>query len=59
MWGEGGHKVGQNGEKWIFCPKLYFSIFVKKEGKKFKIFDNQNAQIWVKFGPIWAKMGHF
>ena len=21
VWGEGGHKVGKNGEKWIFCPK--------------------------------------
>ena len=32
VWGEGGHEVGKNGEKWIFVKK---------------ILDDQNAQIWV------------
>ena len=61
MWGEGSHEVGKNGEKWIFLPEIiFFSIFVKKEGKQNKkCFDDRNAQIWVKFGSIWAKMGHF
>ena len=40
--GRGGHEVGKNGEKWIFLPEIIFSIFVKKEGKKLKIFDDQN-----------------
>ena len=43
MWGEGGHEVGKNGEKWIFLPEIFFSIFVKKEGKKLNIFEDQNA----------------
>ena len=30
VWGEGGHEVGKNGEKWIFLPETIFSIFVKK-----------------------------
>ena len=54
--GEGGHDVGKNGEKWIFSPKIIFFVFRKK---KLKIFDDQIAHIWVKFGSIWAKMGHF
>ena len=39
----------------------FFSLFdfCKKKIKKENIFDNQNSQIVVKFGSIWAKMGHF
>ena len=35
MWGQGGHEVGKNGEKWIFLPEIiFFSIFLKKRREK-------------------------
>ena len=37
--------------KWVkidfFAQNIFFSILVKKEGKKLKIIDDQNAQICV------------
>jgi hypothetical protein len=69
VWGEGGHKVGQNGEKWIFFARNNFFPIFEKKNQNFKLFDHQNfeksvnrarnAHIWVKFGSILAKMGHF
>ena len=62
MWGEGGHKVCQKGEKLIFFARNNFLFDLKKKKKKlnFNIFDNKkfeisvyqarNAQIWVNFG---------
>ncbi len=49
MWGEGGHKVGQNGEKWIFSPKIIFLIF---DDQNFEMSVNRtkSGQIWVNFG---------
>ena len=46
MWGEGGHEVGKNGEKWIFLPEIFFFRF-RKRRKKRKIFEDQNARIYV------------
>jgi hypothetical protein len=46
VWGEGGHKVGQSDEKWIFFVRNnFFSIFEKKKKiQNFKIFDDQNFE---------------
>ena len=46
VWGEGGHKVGRKGKRWIFSPKI-------------KIFDEIFASLpkWPNLGQIWVNFG--
>ena len=56
MWGEGGHEVDKNGEKWILFPEIIFFNICKKIRKlkknttKMPKFGSNLAQ----FGPKWV-----
>ena len=51
VWGEGGHKVGKNGKKWIFLLE-----FCKKKIRKTKFYTTKMPKFGsnlAKFGPKW------
>ena len=59
MWGEGGHKEGKNGEKWIFLPEIFFFDFYKKRMKKIKNFCQSKCPNLCQILPNLGQNGSF